>query len=50
MDIQGAELDAFRRELKECLKRCFNDRISEVEFLPIYNEQPLFGDVCYFFN
>ena len=48
IDIQGAELDVFRgaeKSLKDVLTI-----ISEVEFLPIYNEQPLFGDVCSFLS
>lgn len=48
IDIQGAELDAFRGAEK-CLKNVLTI-VSEVEFLPIYNEQPLFGDVCSFLN
>jgi FkbM family methyltransferase len=48
MDIQGAELDV----LKGAAKSIENvlTIVSEVEFLPIYNEQPLFGDVCTFLN
>ena len=46
IDIQGAELDALRGAEKY-LKNVLTI-ISEVEFLPIYNEQPLFGDVCSF--
>jgi FkbM family methyltransferase len=48
MDIQGAELDVLKgaeRSLKNVLTI-----VSEVEFLPIYNEQPLFGDVCTFLS
>ena len=48
MDIQGAELDVLRgaeRNLENVLTI-----VSEVEFLPIYNEQPLFGDVCSFLS
>ena len=48
IDIQGAELDALRGAEK-CLKNVLTI-ISEVEFLPIYNKQPLFGDVCSFLN
>ena len=46
IDIQGAELDVLKgaeRNLENVLTI-----VSEVEFLPIYNEQPLFGDVCNF--
>ena len=48
MDIQGAELDV----LKGAAKSIENvlTIVSEVEFIPIYNEQPLFGDVCTFLN
>lgn len=43
LDIQGAELEAFQggvRSLKNVLAI-----ISEVEFVPMYVDQPLFGDV-----
>jgi len=43
IDIQGAELDAFRggrRLLKDALVVW-----TEVEFVPMYKDQPLFGDV-----
>jgi len=46
IDIQGAELDAFRggvNTLSETLAI-----VSEVEFIPQYIDQPLFGDVCKF--
>jgi len=46
IDIQGAELDAFQgadNTLKEVLAI-----VSEVEFIPHYIDQPLFGDVCSF--
>jgi FkbM family methyltransferase len=43
IDIQGAELDTFRgasRLLKDCLLIQ-----TEVEFIPMYKDQPLFADV-----
>jgi len=46
IDIQGAELDVFQgaiATLKETLAV-----VSEVEFIPLYRNQPLFGDVCAF--
>ncbi len=48
IDVQGAELDVFKggkKILKDILKI-----ICEVEFIPIYKNQPLFGDVCNFLN
>lgn len=48
IDVQGAELDIFKggkKSLKNVLKI-----ICEVEFIPIYNNQPLFGDVCNFLS
>ena len=44
IDVQGAELDIFQgasKTLKNVLKI-----VSEVEFIPHYENQPLFGDVC----
>lgn len=46
IDIQGAELDVFKggvTTLKEVVAI-----VSEVEFVPHYIDQPLFGDVCSF--
>ena len=46
IDIQGAELDVFKggtQTLKEVVAI-----VSEVEFIPHYIDQPLFGDVCTF--
>jgi len=46
IDIQGAELDVFRggsQVLKNVLAL-----VCEVEFIPHYIKQPLFGDVCTF--
>ena len=48
IDIQGAELDTFRGA-ETSIKNVLTI-ISEVEFLPLYNKQPLFGDVCSFLN
>ena len=48
IDIQGAELDVFRGA-EESLRNVLTI-ISEVEFLSMYNEHPLFGDVCSFLN
>lgn len=43
IDIQGAELDAFRGGAKTL--RSALAIVSEVEFLQLYEDQPLFGDV-----
>jgi len=46
IDIQGAELDVFKGgvdTLREVVAI-----VSEVEFIPHYIDQPLFGDVCSF--
>jgi FkbM family methyltransferase len=46
IDVQGAELDIFKggkKALNNVLKI-----VCEVEFVPIYENQPLFGDVCNF--
>jgi FkbM family methyltransferase len=46
IDIQGAELEVFEggvSTLKNTLAI-----VSEVEFVPLYENQPLFGDVCAF--
>lgn len=48
MDIQGAELDVLRgggSTLEDVVAL-----ISEVEFVPHYIDQPLFGDVCKFLD
>ncbi len=44
IDVQGAELDVFRGATKALDKVVFI--VSEVEFIPLYIDQPLFGDVC----
>ena len=44
IDVQGAELDVFKgaiNTLENVLKI-----VTEVEFIPHYEDQPLFGDVC----
>ena len=46
IDVQGAELDIFKggqKALNNVLKI-----VCEVEFIPHYEKQPLFGDVCNF--
>ena len=46
IDVQGAELDVFKgakKVLKDVIKI-----VCEVEFVPLYESQPLFGDVCSF--
>ena len=48
VDVQGAELDIFKGG-KNVLKNVIKI-ICEVEFLPIYENQPLFGDICNFLN
>lgn len=44
IDVQGAELDIFQGG-KEALEHLVAI-VSEVEFVPLYENQPLFGDVC----
>ena len=48
IDVQGAELDIFKGATKTLKNSLFI--ISEVEFLKIYENQPLFGDVCNFLS
>ncbi len=43
IDVQGAERDIFRGGKKALQNTCFI--VSEIEFIPIYKDQPLFGDV-----
>ncbi len=48
IDIQGAELEVFQNgidTLKDTLAI-----FTEVEFVPLYIDQPLFGDVCQFLS
>ena len=44
IDIQGAELDVFMGGEKTL--KAATLIVSEVEFIPLYINQPLFGDVC----
>ncbi len=44
IDIQGAELDVFRGGASVLKDIVFI--VCEVEFIPLYINQPLFGDVC----
>jgi len=46
IDIQGAELDVFRGGVATLADTLAI--VSEVEFIPHYIDQPLFGDVCKF--
>ena len=46
IDVQGAELDIFKGA-KECLNNVIF-LISEVEFIELYKNQPLFGEICNF--
>jgi FkbM family methyltransferase len=48
IDIQGAELDVFKGAT-ETLKSVLAI-VCEVEFIPHYVDQPLFGDVCTFLS
>ncbi|SJZ34541.1 methyltransferase, FkbM family [Trichlorobacter thiogenes] len=48
IDIQGAELEVFRGGIETL--RSVVGVVSEVEFLPLYVNQPLFGDVCSFLS
>jgi FkbM family methyltransferase len=48
IDIQGAELEVFQgggRALRDLVAL-----VTEVEFVPLYVDQPLFGDVCRFLS
>tara|TARA_B100000900_G_scaffold210099_1_gene178021 strand:+ start:278 stop:1138 length:861 start_codon:yes stop_codon:yes gene_type:complete len=46
IDVQGAELDVFQGG-KKTLENVLMT-VSEVEFIPIYINQPLFGEICKF--
>ena len=46
IDIQGAELEVFQGGVT-CLANVLSV-VTEVEFLQLYVDQPLFGDVCSF--
>ncbi len=43
IDVQGAELDVFKNS--ESVLQSVALIVTEVEFVPIYTDQPLFGDV-----
>lgn len=48
IDVQGAELDIFKgakKSLNNVLKI-----VCEVEFIPLYHDQPLYGDINKFLN
>ncbi|PCJ18737.1 MAG: hypothetical protein COB02_09885 [Candidatus Cloacimonadota bacterium] len=46
IDIQGAELEVFEGGIKTLKETCAI--LSEVEFIKLYEDQPLFGDVSSF--
>jgi len=46
IDVQGAELDVFKGGVKALQNVVLI--VSEVEFIPLYVDQPLFGDVCHY--
>ena len=46
IDIQGAELDVFKGGMNALANVV--TIVTEVEFIPLYHNQPLFGDVCAF--
>ena len=46
IDIQGAELDVFKGGVKALQNVVLI--VSEVEFISLYVDQPLFGDVCHY--
>lgn len=48
IDIQGAELDVFKGGINTLKDTVFI--VSEVEFIPLYIDQPLFGDVSTFLH
>ena len=48
IDVQGAELDVFTGGVATLGDVVLV--VSEVEFVPLYLEQPLFGDVCRFLS
>lgn len=48
IDIQGAELDVFRGGVAALQNVVLI--VSEVEFIPLYIDQPLFGDVCQYLS
>jgi len=48
IDVQGAELDIFKGS-KKLLSKVLKI-VCEVEFVPLYQEQPLFGDISKFLS
>ncbi len=48
IDVQGAALDIFKGG-QNCLRNVLAI-LSEVEFIHLYENQPLFGDVCHFLD
>jgi len=44
MDVQGAELDVFKGGLLSLNELVFI--VAEVQFVPLYEDVPLFGDLC----
>src|SRR5262249_37535612 len=48
IDIQGAELEVFQGG-NETLRNVLGI-VTEVEFVPVYLDQPLFGDVSHFLS
>jgi FkbM family methyltransferase len=48
IDIQGAELDVFQGGLS--VLNQIVAMVCEVEFIPLYIGQPLFGDICSYLN
>ena len=48
IDVQGAELDIFKGS-KKLLSNVLKI-VCEVEFLPLYHDQPLFGDITKFLS
>ena len=48
IDVQGAELDIFKGS-KKLLSKVLKI-VCEVEFVPLYHEQPLFGDISKFLS
>ena len=48
IDVQGAELDIFKGS-KKLLSKVLKI-VCEVEFLPLYHDQPLFGDITKFLS
>lgn len=49
IDTQGSELDILKGA-RQCLENHIFGVFVEVEFVPLYKEQPLFGDICSYLN